>query len=83
MSQMLNKMYIIIHSRDDLQYLLSVIYIMMCTGFVSAWRLSTEHVVAQPLHLYLFPPGVKVWATIGWLPPYTLSCDYLKFYVTV
>ena len=52
MSQMLNKMYIIIHSRDDLQYLLSVIYIMMCTGFVSAWRLSTEHVVVQPLHLY-------------------------------
>jgi len=34
MSQVLNNMYIIIHSCDDLQYLLSVIYIMTCTGFV-------------------------------------------------
>ena len=34
MSQMLYNMYISIHSCDDLQYLISVIYIMKCTGFV-------------------------------------------------
>jgi len=36
---------------------------MICTGYVLGWRLSTECVVAQPLHLFLFPPGVI--ATVG------------------
>ena len=56
MSQVLNNMYIIIHSYDDLQYLLSVIYIMTCTGFVSGLGdyPLTKRVVPQPLHLYLF-----------------------------
>jgi len=31
---------------------------MMCTGLFLGWRLSTERVVAQPLYLLLFPPGV-------------------------
>ena len=48
-----------------------------------AWRLSTERVVAQPLHLYLFPPGAKVLATVGWLPRYTRSCDSVNYYVAV
>ena len=84
MIQVLNIMYIFIHLCDDLQYLLSVTYIMTCADFVFwAWRLSTERVVAQPLHLYPFPPGVKVLATIGWLLLFTLSRDSLKFYVTL
>ena len=48
-----------------------------------AWRLSTERVVAQPLHLYLFPPGLKVLATIGWLLLRTLLCDLMKLYIYV
>ena len=47
MSHVLNNMSIVIHSCDDLQYLLSVIYIMTYIGFVFwAWRLSTGRVVA-------------------------------------
>ena len=56
MSQMLNNIYIIIHSCDDLQYLLSIILYYDVHWFCFwAWRLSTERVVAQPLHLYFFP----------------------------
>jgi len=50
-------------------------------GGLGEWRLSTEHVIVQPLHLYLFPPSMKVLATIGWLLLFTLSCDSLKFYI--
>ena len=65
-------------------FAIHVMYIMTCTGFVFwDWRLSTERVVAQPLHLYLFPPCVKVLGYYWWLPPYILSYDSLKFCVTV
>jgi len=48
-----------------------------------AWRLSTERVVAQPLYLYLVPPGVKVLATTGWLLLRTLLCDLMRLYIYV
>ena len=38
-----------------MQYLLSVTYVILCTDFVLGWGLSNECVVAQPLHLFLFP----------------------------
>jgi len=83
MIQVLNIMYISIHLCDD-QYLLAVTYIIMCNGFVFwAWRLSTERVVAQPVRLYLLPPGVKVLATIGWLLLCTLLYDLMRLYIYV
>ena len=47
------------------------------------WRLSTKRVAAHPIHLYLFPPGVKVLATIGWLLLCTVLCDLMKLYIYV
>jgi len=49
------------------QYLLSVIYITTCTGFVLGWRLSTERVVAQPLHYIFCPPSIKVLESIKFI----------------
>ena len=53
-----NMMFIFVHLCDigNIRYLL-----FMRTGFVLGWRLSTEGVVAQPLHLYLFP---QVWTLL-------------------
>ena len=83
MSYVLNTVYIFIHCVIicNIHYL----YLYYEVQWFCFWglRLSTEHVVAQPLHLYLFPSGVKILATIGWLPPYTLSCDSLKFFLTL
>jgi len=66
MSQLLNIIYIYLYTyviNGNICYLSSSTYIMKCTGFVLGWRLSTECVIVQPLHLYLFPLGVKVLAT--------------------
>jgi len=60
MIQVLNIMCIFIHLYDELQYLLSVTYVMTCNGFVfgfgdyplSAWQLNPS--------IYIFPPGIKV-----------------------
>ena len=43
-----------IHLCDNMQYLLSVTYNMMCTGLVLRWKLSPERVVAQSLHYIFF-----------------------------
>ena len=57
------------------QYLLSVIYITTCTGFVLGWRLSTERVVAQPLHYIFCPPRYK---SVG---VYQVYCYLMLIYV--
>ena len=56
MSQVLNIMYIFIHSCDicNICYLLLMLYCALV--FFWGWRLSTERVVAQPLHLFPFSP---------------------------
>ena len=56
-------MYIFIHLCDNLQisaicYLYYDVQWFCVWGW--GWGLSTERVVAHPLHLSLFPPGVKV-----------------------
>ena len=38
------------------------------------WGLSTERVVAQPLHLFLFPPGMEV--PVLMKPITTCACLY-------
>ena len=38
-----------------MQYLLSVTYVFYALALFLGWRLATERMVAQPLHLYLFP----------------------------
>ena len=53
MSQMLNNMYIIIHSCDDLQYQLAVIYIMTCTDFVFGLG-------DYPLRVWLLNPSIYI-----------------------
>ena len=60
MNQVVNIMYIFIHSCDicNICYLLLMLYCTLVLFW--GWRLSIEHVVAQPLHLLPFPPGVKV-----------------------
>ena len=55
MSQMLNNMYIIIRSCDDLQYLLSVTYIMTCTGFVFGFG-------DYPLSVWLLNPSIYIFS---------------------
>ena len=58
-------MYIFIHLCDDLQ-----ISVICCLSYDVQWfcfwgcRLSSERVIAHPLHLSLFSPGVKVLANI-------------------
>jgi len=39
------------------------------------WRLSTERVVAQPLHLFLFPPGLNA---IGGLQTCISICNSFR-----
>jgi len=60
MSQVVNIMYIFIHSCDicNICYLLLMLYCTLVLFW--GWTLSTERVVAQPLHLLPFPPAVKV-----------------------
>jgi len=68
-------MYILIHSCDicNICYLLLMLYCALVLFL--GWRLSTERVVAQPLHLYLFPPGVN---TIGGLQTCILICNSIR-----
>jgi len=44
-----------------------------------AWRLSTEHVVAQPLHLYLFPQVWKCWKLLSLLLPCISLWDLIRW----
>ena len=41
------------------------------------WGLSTERVVAQPLHLLLFPPGVIAIGGLQIVLYYTIHSDYV------
>jgi len=72
-------MYIFIHLRDNLP-VTGICYLYYDVQWFYFWGygLSTERVAAHPLHLSLFPPGVKVLATIGWLLPCTLLYDLMK-----
>jgi len=65
-------MYILIYSCDlcNICYLLLMLYCVLVLFL--GWRLSTERVVAQPLHLFLFPAGMIV---IGGLQSCILLCD--------
>jgi len=53
--------YIFIYLYDDLQILV-ICYLSYDVQWCCFWGcgLSTERVVTHPLHLSLFPPGVKV-----------------------
>jgi len=56
----------------DIRYIYLYTHVMICNSCYCylyydiqwfcfwAWRLSIERVVGQPLHLYFFPLGVKV-----------------------
>ena len=75
MSQVINVMYIFIHSCDirNICYLLLILYCALVLFW--GWRLSTERVVAQPLHFLLFPPGV---IASGGMLTCTVLCDSFK-----
>ena len=80
MIQVLNIMYIFIHLCDNLQ-ITAICYFYYEVWWFCFWgcELSTKHVVAHPLYLSLFPPGVKVLATIGSLLPCFLLRDLMKW----
>jgi len=61
--KVLNMMFIFIHSCDigNICYLLSAFILWSALVLVLDWRLSTEHVVAQPLHLCLFSQVWMLW----------------------
>ena len=54
-----------------------LIFIIRCALvlFFLGWGLSTEHVVSQPLHLFLFPPGV---VAIGGMQTCIVLCDSFR-----
>jgi len=60
MIKVLNILYIFIHVGDDLQ-ILAIYYLSYDVQWFCFWDcgLSTERVVAHPLHVFPFPPGVK------------------------
>jgi len=58
-----------------MQYLLFVTYVFYALILFLGWRLSIERVVAQPLHLYLFPLGVN---SIGGLHTCILICNSFR-----
>jgi len=59
MSQVLNTMYIFIHLCEKCQYLLSVTYIMACTGFVFGFEDYPLSVWLLNPSIYIFPLGVN------------------------
>ena len=77
MSQMCIYIYILlfIYICDDMN--ICYLLLMICYALVLflGWRLSTERVVAQPLHLLLFPPGV---IAIGGMQICIALCDSFR-----
>jgi len=72
MSQVLNIMYIFIHLRGNMQYLLSVTYVIVCTGFVFGLEIIHRACDCSTAPFISSPPGV---IAIGGLQSCILLCD--------
>jgi len=64
-----------IYKCDDMNICYLLLIIRCALVLFLGWRLSTERVVAQPLHLLLFPPGV---IASGGMLTCTVLCDSFK-----
>ena len=78
MSQVLNNIHICLYTFVIISNI-CYLYFYYDVPWFCLWvlRLSTEHVVAQPLHLYLFPPGLIVLLAIEELLPCIVLCDLI------